>query len=206
MPSEYIPCDTAIEIALLMATDHSEQAFGAATRPEDSPRSWKEAMSRPDSDKWAEAAQAEMDALIANGTWELVELPPGRKQIGSQWVFLIKRKADGTIDRYKARLVAKGYSQIPGVDYDQVFAPATRLASLRTVLAQAAINGEYIESIDISNAYLNGEIEDEFEVYMAQQQDFEVENPNGGKWVCRLKKGLYSLKQSGRLWYQKLAT
>lgn len=205
-PIETMPFDVAIEIAFQIALDKAEKAFGAATRPEDSPRSWKEAMSRPDAERWAEAAQIEMDALASNGTWELVELPPDRKQVGSRWVFLIKRKPDGTIDRYKARLVAKGYTQIPGHDYDQTFSPATRLTSLRTVLAQAAIKGEHIESIDISNAYLNGEIEDQFQVYMAQPEGFEVENPNGKRWVCRLKKGLYGLKQSGRLWYQKLAT
>ena len=201
---EYIPLDEAREMALDMATDH-EYAFGAATRPADSPRSWKEAMGRHDSAKWLEAAQAEIDALTANGTWELVKLPAGRKPVGSRWVFLIKRKSDGTIDRYKARLVAKGYSQAPGIDYDEVFAPTTRLASLRAILAQAAMNGDHIESIDVANAYLNGEIEDEFEVYMTQPEGFEVTNPNGAKWVARLKKGLYGLKQSGRLWYQKLA-
>lgn len=120
---------------------------------------------------------------------------------------MIKRKSDGTIDRYKGRLVAKGYAQAPGIDYDQVFAPTARLSALRAILAQAALNGEFIESIDISNAYLNGELEPEYEVFMIQPEGFEQPNPNpnGGKWVCRLKKGLYGLKQSGRLWYQKLA-
>ncbi|KAJ2928249.1 hypothetical protein H1R20_g8860, partial [Candolleomyces eurysporus] len=208
--SEYIPIQMALEMVMDMATNPErhdlQHAFGAATRPDDCPRSFKEAMSRPDGDKWLEAAQTEMDALIENGTWELTELPEGRREVGSRWVFIIKRKADGTIDRYKARLVAKGYSQIPGIDFDQVFSPATRLASLRTVLAQAAMRGEYIESIDISNAYLNGEIEDQYEVYMTQPEGFKVNSPDGRKWVCKLKKGLYGLKQSGRLWYHKLAT
>ncbi|RXW16551.1 hypothetical protein EST38_g9310 [Candolleomyces aberdarensis] len=197
----------ALEMVMNMATDPErhdlQHAFGAATRPDDCPCSFKEAMSRSDGDKWLEAAQAEMDALIENGTWELTELPEGRKEVGSRWVFIIKQKADGTIDRYKARLVAKGYSQIPGIDFDQVFSPATRLASLRTVLAQAAMRGEYIESIDVSNAYLNGEIEDQYEVYMTQPEGFKVHSPDGCKWVCKLKKGLY---ESGRLWYHKLAT
>ena len=127
-------------------------------------------MRRYDSDKWIEAAQAEIDALTTNGTWELVQLPEDCKAIGSCWVFLIKRKSDGTIDRYKARLVAKGFAQAPGIDYDEVFAPTTRLASLRAILAQAAINGDHIESIDIANAYLNGEIEEEFEVFMTQPE------------------------------------
>jgi hypothetical protein len=148
----------------------------------------------------------EMDAHLQNGTWELVELPPGRKIIGSRWVFIVKRNSDGSIDKYKARLVAQGFTQMPGVDYDQTFSPATRLSTLRIVLVKAALNGEFIETIDISNAYLNGEIEKEYEVYMRQPQGFEERGPNGEKWVCRLKKGLYGLKQSGRLWNQKLST
>ncbi|RXW17189.1 hypothetical protein EST38_g8662 [Candolleomyces aberdarensis] len=177
-----------LEMVMDMATDpewhNLQHTFGAATHPDNCPQ---------------------VDALINNGTWELTELPGGHKEVGSRWVFIIKRKADGTIDCYKARLVAKGYSQIPGIDFDQVFSPATQLASLCTVLAQAAMRGEYIESIDISNAYLNGEIEDQYEVYMTQPEGFKVNSPDGRKWVCRLKKGLYGLKQSGRLWYHKLA-
>lgn len=184
-------------------------AFSAAVRPEDSPRNWKEAMTRPDRDQWQAAAQTEVDALEANKTWDLVQLPEGHKTVGSKWVFLIKRKADGTIDRYKARLVAQGFSQRPGVNFDQTFAPTARLSALRAILAQAAIAGEFIESLDISNAYLNGDLEPEYEVYMEQPEGFRKEGPevmvNGrGRWVCRLKKGLYGLKQSGRLWYHKL--
>lgn len=119
-------------------------------------------------------------------------------------MFLIKRKSDGTIDRYKARLVAKGYAQIPGMDFDQVFAPTARLAALQVILAQAALNGEVIESLDISNAYLNGELEKEYEVYMQQPEGFSENGSNGETWVCKLKKGLYGLKQAGRMWYQKL--
>ena len=90
-----------------------------------------------------------MDAHQVNGTWELTQLPEGRKTIGSQWVFIIKRNSDGTIDRYKARLVAQGFTQMPGVDYDQTFSPTTRLSALRTILVKAAFNGEFIETIDI---------------------------------------------------------
>ena len=95
----YISILEAYEIAFGMAT---ERAYGTAVRPEDSPRGWKEAMARPDREKWMASAQTEIDALIANGTWELVELPPGCRAIGSRWVFLVKRQADSTIDRYKA--------------------------------------------------------------------------------------------------------
>jgi hypothetical protein len=88
---------------------------GAAGSPGD-PKTFKEAMASPDADKWYEAMVTEMQAHVENGTWELVELPRGRKAIGSKWVFKIKRAADGSVDRYKARLVAKGFSQRPGID------------------------------------------------------------------------------------------
>lgn len=200
---EILPLAHAGEIALMMAVD---KAYGAATRPQDAPNTVSDALKSPDSAKWQQAMNAEMDAHVANGTWELVELPEGRKVIGSRWVFIVKRNADGSIDKYKARLVAQGFTQMPGVDYDQTFSPATRLATLRIILVKAAFNGEYIESIDVSNAYLNGEIEDEYEVFMRQPQGYEQRGPDGQKWVCRLRKGLYGLKQSGRLWNQKLTT
>ena len=161
----YMTISDAFEIAFEMA---AKKAYGASVHPEDSPSGWKDAMSHPDRDRWFQAAEAEIGALLANGTWELVELPPGRRAISSRWVFLVKRHADGTIDCYKAHLVACGDNQRPGIDYDQVFAPTARLGALRSVLALAALAGEHIESVDISNAYLNGELEKEYEVYMRQ--------------------------------------
>ncbi|KAJ3529172.1 hypothetical protein NMY22_g9112 [Coprinellus aureogranulatus] len=181
---EILPFEHALEMCYAMAVDKHQQAFGAATRPEDAPRTFREAMSSASADHWIDATQAEMDAHETNGTWELVELPEGRKVIGSRWVFIIKRKADGTIDKYKASLFAQGYSQMPGVDYDQTFSPA---------------------SADVSNAYLNGVMKDEYEVYMRQAEGYKVKGPNGKKCVCHLKKGIYELKQSRQLWNQKLA-
>jgi hypothetical protein len=79
-------------------------------------------MRRPDSELWYQAMVREMEAHLENGTWELVKLPPGRKAIGSKWVFKVKRNPDGTVERYKARLVAKGFGQRPGVGLDETFA------------------------------------------------------------------------------------
>ena len=87
------------------------------------PKSLKAALRRSDGNKWQEAAKLEMDNHISNGTWELVDLPPGAKCIGSGWVFRVKRNADRSIERYKARLIAKGHTQRPGFDYTEVFAP-----------------------------------------------------------------------------------
>ena len=179
-----------------------ELAYGiVANQNDDLPESFIEAMTRPDGPKWREATDGEIQSLIENGTWELVELPPDKKAIGSRWVFRIKRKADGEVDRYKARLVAKGYSQRPGIDFDEVFAPTTRWAALRIILANGALEGAYIESVDISNAYLNGVLDNSTEVYMKQPEGYHQGDQNR---VCRLKKGLYGLKQGGRLWYERL--
>lgn len=101
-----------------------ESVFKVAADNSD-PKSFWEAMARPDADKWLEAVKAEMKALIDNGTWERVQLPPDRKAIGSKWFFKIKRNALGEIERYKGRLVAQGFSQRPGLDFieDQTFSP-----------------------------------------------------------------------------------
>jgi hypothetical protein len=136
----------------------------------------------------------EMEAHLENSTWELVKLPHGRKAIESKWVFKVKRNPDGTVERYKARLVAKGFGQRPGVDFDDTFTPTTKWAALRAILALAALENLELESIDISNAYLNGELHD-VDVYMQQPDGFAERDST---WVACLLKGLYGLKQGGR--------
>jgi hypothetical protein len=94
-----------------------------------------------------------MQAHLDNGTWELVKLPAGRKAIGSKWVFKIKRNTDGSIECYKACLVAQGFSQRPGVDFTETFAPTTKWAALRSIFALATFEDLELESVDISNCY-----------------------------------------------------
>jgi hypothetical protein len=96
-------------------------------------------LSGPDAGKWYEACMAEMQAHFENGTWQLVQLPAGCKAIGSKWVFKIKRNAEGSVELFKACLVAQGFSQCPGVDFTEMFAPTTKWAALRTVFSLAAI-------------------------------------------------------------------
>ena len=112
----------------------------------------------------------EFMSLVDNGTFMPVQLPPGRKAIGCRWVFKLKRKADGSIDRYKARLVAKGYSQMPGLEYSEVFSPTAKWAALRAILALAALEDLELYSLDISTAFLNGEMD--CDVYMHQPEGF----------------------------------
>ena len=115
-----------------------EYAFAAETNNAEAlePRSLKEAQSRPDWPLWEKAIEEELATLKAAGTWEVVDAPEGVNIVGSKWVFRAKKDAAGNVVRYKARLVAQGFSQVPGVDYFDTFAPVARLASIRTVLAQ----------------------------------------------------------------------
>jgi hypothetical protein len=178
--------------------DENGAEFAGAAHDLD-PTSLKAALRRSDGDKWQEAAKLEMDNHISNGTWELVDLPPGAKCINSGWVFRVKHNADGSIERYKARLVAKGYSQRPGFDYTEVFAPTFRYAAIRTIIALAAINNLHLRSVDISHAFINGDLEET--IYMRQAEGFHMGSSNQ---VCLLRKSLYGLKQAARQWNKKL--
>ena len=131
-----------------------------------------------------------------NNTWDLVELPEGKNVVGCKWVFKIKRNADGTVSRYKARLVAQGYSQEPGEDYDEVFAPVVRYNSIKTVLAIPNQFDKEVHQMDVKTAFLNGELENE--IYMKQLEGYVDKDRPG--MVCKLQKSLYGLKQSARCW------
>jgi hypothetical protein len=168
------------------------------------PRSLAEAKTRPDWKLWEKAIEEELATLKEAGTWNLVDLPEGVNVVGSKWVFRAKKDAAGNVIRYKARLVAQGFSQVPGVDYFDTFAPVARLASIRTVLAFAATEDYETGQIDIKGAYLNGELTSNEVIHMKQPPGYVIPGRDGGVLVCRLNKTLYGLKQSGRRWYQKL--
>ena len=136
-------------IALLAAAEYQD------------PLTFKQAMSSDYADEWRAACQYEIDALAKNRTWDLVDLPTGRKAVKSKWVF--KRKADG---RFRARLVAKGFTQIQGIDYDETFSPVARFESLRLLLALAALSDWEIHQMDVKSAFLNGLLDEE--IFMEQ--------------------------------------
>ena len=160
------------------------------------PKSIEEAINSPEKSKWEKAMETEMQSLKANKVWDLVELPKGRKAIGSKWVYKVKTGADGQIERYKARLVAQGFSQKYGDDYDETFCPVVRLESLRALMALAVQNGLKLHQVDVTTAFLNGELEEE--VYMRQANGFITDGEE--HLVCKLKKSIYGLKQSPRCW------
>jgi histone deacetylase 1/2 len=157
----------------------------------DEPRSLYEALEDP---HWRVAMEEEHDALIKNNTWHLVPSSSGRNLIDCKWVYRIKRRADGTIDRYKARQVAKDFKQRYGIDYEDTFSPVVKAATIRTVLAISVSRGWSLRQLDVKNAFLHGVLEEE--VYMRQPPGFE--NPNAPHHVCKLDKTLYGLKQAPR--------
>ncbi|KAI0991449.1 hypothetical protein K3495_g16738 [Podosphaera aphanis] len=147
---------------------------------------------------WEKAIRSELEQHQKFGTWELCDLPTGRKAIGSRWVFANKFDGKGNPSRFKARLVAQGFSQIPGQDYSETFSPVMRLDTLRILCAIKVIKDLEVNQMDIKGAYLNGIISEE--IYMRQPPGF-VSKENK---VCRLRRSLYGLKQAGREWNRRL--
>ena len=166
---------------------------------EDTPTTISEAYSSPDADLWKEAVRSEMESIMSNGTWEVVDRPYGCQPIGCKWIFKKKLRPDGTIERYKARLVAKGYTQKEGEDFFDTYSPVARLTTIRTLIAVAASYGLIIHQMDVKTAFLNGELDEE--IYMDQPEEFIADGQENK--VCRLIKSLYGLKQAPKQWHEK---
>lgn len=149
---------------------------------------------------WDDAMNEEMAALEANDTWELVPLSDAKKAIGCKWVYKIKHKADGSIERHKARLVAKGYAQTYGIDYEETFAPVAKMAIVRAIIAVAAARGWIMHQMDVKNVILHGELQEK--VYVEQPPGYV--DPGYPDYVCRLRKALYGLKQAPRAWHDRI--
>uniref|UniRef100_A0A2N9J6A9 Integrase catalytic domain-containing protein n=1 Tax=Fagus sylvatica TaxID=28930 RepID=A0A2N9J6A9_FAGSY len=174
-------------------------SYALLTSSED-PSTFQEAIESSEKDKWMEAMVEENESLSKNKTWELTELPKGKKPIGCKWVFKKKEAvSEKEGERFKARLVAKGYSQRHGIDYDEVFSPVVRHTSIRAVLALVADQDLELEQLDVKTAFLHGNLEEE--IFMVQPEGFK--QPGTENLVCRLKKSLYGLKQSPRQWYKR---
>jgi histone deacetylase 1/2 len=134
---------------------------------------------------WKGAMNEEFDALMINNTWKLVLSRAGTNVIDCRWIYKVKRKSDGSIDRYKARLVAKGFKQRYGIDYEDTFSPVVKIATVRLVLSISVSRGWSLRQLDVKNAFLHGVLEEE--VYMRQPPGYE----DKGKptHVCKLDKG-----------------
>ncbi|CAA9993488.1 unnamed protein product [Nesidiocoris tenuis] len=187
----------------------------------------KKAFSREDAHEWRKAVMSEYSSIIENKTFVIVNRPENKNVISSRVILAEKLKADGTVERKKARLVAKGYSQKIMEDYNETFAPVVRMSSIRTMMALAVENVLEIRQLDVTTAFLNGDLYEE--IYMEIPEKFEeiaseivadestpknimkdakamlgtlkVDRKNK---ICLLKKSLYGLKQAGRQRYLKL--
>jgi hypothetical protein len=166
---------------------------------EGEPCCYQEVMDVIESAKWKIAMKEEMDALEKNKTWDLVELPKGRKVVGCKWVYKLKKGVDDKVERYKARLVEKGYSQMKGIDFHEIFSPVVKLVSICVVLALVALLDLELEQLDVKTTFLHGDLDEE--IYMEQPKGFVQDHKR--RFVCKLKKSLYGLKQSPRQWYKK---
>lgn len=143
----------------------------------------------------------EFDALLTQNTWSLCPLPAGRHAVRNKWVYKLKQKPDGSIERYKAHLVAKGFDHCFGLDYTATFSPVIKPATVRVVLAIVVHFNWSICQLDISNAFLHGQLQED--VYMTQPQGFV--HPDFPYHVCKLHKAIYGLKQAPRAWFNRLS-
>ncbi|CAA0825713.1 cysteine-rich RLK (RECEPTOR-like protein kinase) 8 [Striga hermonthica] len=150
--------------------------------------------------EWVKAMKEEIRMIEKNKTWELVDPPNNKEVIGVKWVYKTKLNPDGSIQKHKARLVAKGYSQLPGIDYNETFAPVARLDTIRALIALAAQKKWRIYQLDVKSTFLNGYLEEE--IYVEQPQGFVTEGQENK--VLKLKEALYGLKQAPRAWYNRI--
>jgi len=161
------------------------------------PTSVAEALKSP---YWRKSMSEEMDSQLKERTWYLTDAAEAANVVGCRWIFTIKRRPDGSLERYKAHLVAKGFTQRPGIDFHDTFSPFVKLATIRIVLSTATNRDWPLRQLDVNTAFLQGHLEEE--VFMAQPLGFvDKDNP---KAVCKLRKAIYGLKQAPRAWYNEL--
>ena len=156
-------------------------------------------MTSCDASLWKEATNSEIESIMHNHTWEIVDLPPSAKTIGCKWTFERKLKSDWSIEKYKARLVAKGLKQKKNVDYFDTFPPVKRISSIRVLIDLASVHNLVIHKTNVKTAFLNGELEEE--IYSDQPKGCMV--PRDEEKIYRLVKSLYGLKQAPKQWHRK---
>ncbi|GJW37874.1 putative ribonuclease H-like domain-containing protein [Tanacetum coccineum] len=151
---------------------------------------------------WIEAMQEELLQFKLQEVWTLVDLPNGKRPIGTKWVYRNKKDERGIVIKNKARLVAQGYTQEEGIDYDEVFAPVARIEAIRLFLAYASFKDFMVYQMDVKSAFLYGKIEEE--VYVCQPPGFE--DPDFPDRVYKVEKVLYGLHQAPRACQDKYVT
>ena len=177
----------------------SHLAYLTAISSVHEPKNFHEANSQP---MWRKSMDDELKALEETNTWNIVHLPPGKHVVGCRWVYRFKFNPDGSIERPKSRVVAQGFTQHFGVDYKETFAPVAKMSTVKVLLSVAANHGWSLSQMDVKNAFLHGELEEE--VYMKIPPGHPLcGDPSR---VCKLNKSIYGLKQSPRAWHAKLSS
>jgi hypothetical protein len=182
---------------------------------------FSEAIHGADKAEWKDAILSEIKSLVINDTWDVVDKPDHAKVVGCRTVLRNKYAADGTLGRRKARIVAKGFTQRPGIDFHDTFAPVARLSSLRLLVALAAKYNLKISQLDVTSAYLNGKIdtevfmekpallqemlqriinEEEDDHTLVKKARVMLRDLQGENKISRPRKALYGLRQAGRQW------
>jgi len=179
-------------------TDPEEDAHAlVATAVEsDEDLTFEVAMKRNDKNRWVAAMKDELRSLDENKVWSLVDRPAGKNIVSNKWVLRVKRNPDGSVERYKARLVARGFSQRQGVDYTETYAPVASLVIIRMLFALSVVRNWSTFGFDIKTAFLYGSLDTD--IYMEQPRGFETDSR-----VCKLKRSIYGLKQSPRMWNER---
>jgi TfoX/Sxy family transcriptional regulator of competence genes len=150
---------------------------------------------------WKQAIQEEYDSLLENGTWEVIDRP-SQNVLSGKWVFRLKRGPDGRVCRWKARWVVRGFEQQEGIDYQETFASVVKPMSYKVLFAIAAAHDLEVEQMDVKTAFLYGEIKETVFVELPPGVDPSIDRKTK---VCKLRKGLYGLKQSPSIWYKTLS-
>lgn len=165
------------------------------------PKTVKEAMDGPEAEEWDKGIREELQSLKDLGVYKLVppsELPKGRKVLQNHFVFKCKKNEFGDVVRWKIRLVVRGFEQVYGRDFTSTKSPTARMESLRIILHLAAANNWEIQQIDDKTAYPYGLLPQDDKQYMYQPEGYEEKGKED--WIWELQKGLYGMKQSGRIW------
>ena len=172
------------------------------------PKSVDECRKRDDWPKWKEAIQSELNSLNKRNVFgPIVQTPENVKPVGYRWVFVRKTNDNNEIVRYKARLVAQGFSQRPGIDFEETYSPVMDGITFRYLVSLAVRENLEIRLMDVVTAYLYGSLEND--IYMKIPEGFKMPDSCKSKpkeaYSIKLQKSLYGLKQSGRMWYNRLS-
>lgn len=190
------PCHLNLITSIQQQNPSCMTALSLDTDPE--PRTRAQALRSSEAKEWSMSMDEEHNSLIENDTFEYVPRPANRKVLKSRWVYKRKRGPDGKVKRHKSRWVCKGFTQVHGLDFDETYASVVKSPSYRLFFALQAKLGWKCRQIDVETAFLNGELD--HEIYIEAPDGYPA--PSG--MVCKLKRALYGLKQSPRMWYQKL--